>query len=252
MVSKELRLLNPFASIIFAAMPQAHAKAPPAPVFRGIDTWIFDLDHTLYTLDAVQQAAMEERICVFVQRHFDIARVPAWEIQKRYLKDYGTTLGGLMRHHGVDPETYHAAVNDLDALGLESGAALRAGLSRLPGKRLVFTNNCGRFARGVLERLGVADLFGDIVDARALNYVPKPDPAAYDALVARGGFDPCRAVLFDDSMRNLVPARALGMRTVWFNNGMGQSHWRVAEPELHIDHETGDRAAFLQSIRIVP
>jgi putative hydrolase of the HAD superfamily len=251
MVSKGLRLLKAFASPIFAAMKTAEISVE-RPDFRGIDAWIFDLDHTLYTLNAVQQAAMEERICTFVQRHFGIARAPAWEIQKRYLKDYGTTLGGLMRHHGVDPDVYHDAVNDLDALGLKSGAVLRAGLSRLPGKRLVFTNNCGRFAHGVLERLGVADLFGDIVDARALDYRPKPDPAAYDALVALGGFEARNAVLFDDSMRNLVPARALGMRTVWFNNGMGQSHWRVEKPELHIDHETGDLAAFLQSIRIGP
>lgn len=250
MVSKDLRLLNLFASPIFAPMQQVLIKATQAPDFRGIGSWIFDLDHTLYTLDAVRQAAMEERICVFVQRHLGIPRAPAWEIQKRYLKDYGTTLGGLMRHHGVDPETYHDAVNDLESLGLESSAALHAGLSRLPGKRLVFTNNGGRFAKGVLERLGVADLFSDIIDPRALNYVHKPDPVAYDTLIALGRFDPRKAALFDDSARNLVPARALGMRTVWFNNGMGQSHWRVEKPELHIDHETGDLPAFLQSIRV--
>lgn len=251
MVSEGLRLLNDFASPIFTAMQTAEITAE-RPDFRGIDTWIFDLDHTLYTLNAVRQAAMEERICAFVQRHFDIERAPAWEIQKRYLKDYGTTLGGLIRHHDVDPEIYHDAVNDLDDLGLESSAALRAGLARLPGRRMIFTNNCGRFARGVLERLGVSDLFGDIIDARALNYVHKPHPAAYDTLIALGGFEAQNAALFDDSMRNLVPARALGMRTVWFNNGMGQSHWRVADPELHIDHETGDLSAFLQSIRIGP
>src|SRR5580698_8532934 len=102
----------------------AAAKTATTPDFRHVSAWIFDLDHTLYTLDAEKQAAMEERICVFVQRHFGIARAPAWEIQKRYLKDYGTTLGGLMRHHGVDPDVYHDAVNDLDALGLKSGAML--------------------------------------------------------------------------------------------------------------------------------
>jgi putative hydrolase of the HAD superfamily len=236
-----------------AAMLAAQAKsADRVPDFRGIDTWIFDLDHTLYTLDAVQQRAMEERICAFVQRHFGIARDPAWEIQKRYLRDNGSTLGGLVLHHGVDPDIYHDAVNDIAALELKPNAALRAALARLPGKRIVFTNNCGRFARGVLARLGVEDLFCDIVDVGALNYVSKPMPAAYDLLVARGGFDANRAALFDDSMRNLVPARALGMKTVWFNNGLGQSHWRVEKPELHIDHETGDLAAFLRSIRIAP
>lgn len=231
-----------------AIMQATQAKtADLGPDFREIDTWVFDLDHTLYTLDAKQQAGMEERICVFVQKHLGLAREPAWEIQKRYLKDYGTTLGGLMRHHGVDPDAYHDVVNDIDALGLEPSSALQSALERLPGRRLIFTNNCGRYAAKVLARIGLADLFDDIVDARALDFVPKPQEAAYDTLIARGGFAPARAVLFDDSQRNLVPARARGMTTVWFNNGAGQSHWRVDGD--HIDYETGNIAQFLQSIR---
>jgi putative hydrolase of the HAD superfamily len=231
-----------------AIMQATQAKsADLGPDFREIDTWVFDLDHTLYTLDALQQAGMEERICVFVQKHLGLAREPAWEIQKRYLKDYGTTLGGLMRHHDVDPDAYHDVVNDIDALGLEPSSALQSALERLPGRRLIFTNNCGRYAAKVLARIGIADLFDDIIDARALDFVPKPQEAAYDKLIARGGFAPKRAVLFDDSQRNLVPARARGMTTVWFNNGAGQSHWRVDGD--HIDYETGNLAQFLQSIR---
>jgi putative hydrolase of the HAD superfamily len=250
MVSKLVHLLNQTASPIFAAMQQGLKTAVPAPDFRTIDTWIFDLDHTLYTLDDVQQAAMEERICVFVQHHCGIARVPAWEIQKRYLRDYGTTLGGLRLHHGVDPDIYHDAVNDIAALDLAPDTALRESLSRLPGKRLIFTNNCGRYARDVLDRLEIGDLFDGIVDAKALGYVSKPKPKAYDTLIALCGFAPDRAVLFDDSQRNLVPARERGMTTVWFNNGLGQSHWRV--PEHHIDYETADLAGFLREIRIAP
>ena len=151
--------------------------------FRHVEAWIFDLDHTLYTLDAAQHRAMEERICVFVQRHFGLPRDPAWEIQKRYLREYGSTLAGLVRHDGVDPDIYHDAVNDLAALSLKGDANLRA-------------------------------------------------------------------ALFDDSVRNLVPARARGMTTVWFNNGGGQSHWRVEDQGLHIDHETDDLARFLSGIRI--
>ena len=140
-----------------------------------MESWIFDLDHTLYTMDAAQQARRwRSASAVFVQRHFGIAREPAWDIQKRYLREHGSTLGGLVRHHGVDADAYHDFVNDIDALALSHDAPLRAGLARLPGRRLVFTNNCGRFAADVLKRLGVDDLFGDIVDARAMNFVPKP------------------------------------------------------------------------------
>ncbi len=225
-------------------------KIPAAPDLRHVESWIFDLDHTLYTLSGEPQAAMEERICLFVQRHFGIARAPAWEMQKRYLREHGSTLGGLVLHHGVDADAYHDFVNDIDALELSPDAQLHAGLARLPGRRIVFTNNCGRFAADVLRRLGVAELFGDIVDARAMNFVPKPLPAAYDALIANTGIVARRAALFDDSARNLVPSRALGMTTIWFNNGQGQSHWTVENAEQHIDHQTDDLAAFLHSIRI--
>ncbi|MBS0275674.1 MAG: pyrimidine 5'-nucleotidase [Proteobacteria bacterium] len=226
------------------------APAQHLPDFRHVRTWVFDLDHTLYTLDATQHAAMEERICTFVQRHFGLPREPAWAIQKRYLRDYGSTLAGLVRHDRVDPDFYHDTVNDLAALSLAPNAGLRAALARLPGQRLVFTNNCGRYARNVLKALGIEHLFGLIVDAKALGYVPKPQQAAYDTLLALAGFKPENAALFDDSVRNLVPARARGMTTVWFNNGGGQSHWRIEDQGLHINHETGDLVHFLSGIRI--
>jgi putative hydrolase of the HAD superfamily len=221
-----------------------------APDFRGIETWVFDLDHTLYTMNAVQQAEMEERICRYVQSHFGLPRDEAWEIQKNYLRDYGSTLAGLIQNERIDPDVYHEAVNDIDVLDLKPDAGLRSGLLRLPERRFVFTNNDGRFAAEVLKRIGVEDLFAGIVDARAMDFVPKPKPGSYEALFRLTGLDPKRSVLFDDSPRNLVPAHALGMRTVWFNDGLGQSHWRIDAPQLHIDHETDDLAAFLNTIEI--
>jgi putative hydrolase of the HAD superfamily len=224
--------------------------ASPGPDFRHLDTWVFDLDHTLYTVDRDQHTAMEERICRFVQQHLGMTRDPAWALQKRYLQDYGSTLAGLIRHHGIEPDNYHDEINDIAGLALKPAPQLRSGLARLPGQRLVFTNNCGRFARAVLDQLGIADLFFAIVAAKALDFRAKPDPAAYATLVALQGFQADRAVLFDDSARNLVPANVLGMTTVWLNNGLGQSYWRIPAPELHIDHETGNLTQFLHSIRV--
>jgi putative hydrolase of the HAD superfamily len=231
-------------------MTKAASETLSVPDFRHIRAWVFDLDHTLYTLDAEKQKAMEERICVFVQRHFDIPREPAWEMQKRYLREHGSTLAGLVKHHGVDADAYHDFVNDIDAMALSENIPLRLALGRLPGRRCIFTNNCGRYGARVLELLGVGDLFDGIVDAKILGASPKPAVSAYETLVAEIGTAPREAVLFDDSVRNLVPAHALGMTTVWFNNGGGQSHWRIEQQAQHIDHETDDLVRFLQTIRI--
>lgn len=228
--------------------------APPddseAPDFRHVACWVFDLDHTLYTIDEARHAAMSERICLYVQRHFGLARDPAWTLQKRYLADYGSTLAGLVRHHGVDPDAYHDFVNDIDALGLAPDAALRKGLGRLGGRRIVFTNNCGRYASRVLERIGIADLFDDIVDARIMGYRPKPHASAYETIVARGAA-PGSSAMFDDARRNLLPAHERGMTTVWLRNA--PAGWAAQSPlprEAHIHYETDSLSDFLHSLRI--
>ncbi len=235
-------------------MPEQTAEiaAETAPDFRHVESWLFDLDNTLYPMDAAGHAVIEERICIFVQRHFGLPREPAFKIQKQYLFDYGSTLAGLVKHDGVDADAYHDFVNDIDALSLKPDQALRESLARLPGRRLVFTNNCGRFAQSVLERVGIDGLFDDIVDARATGFVPKPQAEAYETLIRRGVVAR-RAAFFDDSARNLLQAHALGMTTVWFNNGFGHAkHGALhdATSTVHIHYETDDLAPFLASIRI--
>lgn len=233
-----------------SASDPAPPESPDAPDFRHVEVWVFDLDHTLYTIDAARHGEMAERICLYVQHHFGLERDPAWALQKQYLKDYGSTLAGLVRHHGVDPDAYHDFVNDIDALDLTTDAALRQALLRLSGKRMVFTNNCGRYASRVLERIGIADLFDDIVDTKIMAYVPKPNASAYEAIVARGAA-PGRSAMFDDAPRNLLPAHERGMTTVWLRNA--PAGW-AAEKQLpraaHIHYETDSLADFLAGLRI--
>lgn len=216
-----------------------------APDFRHISTWVFDLDHTLYRMDAPTMKEVEARITRFVQRHLSLSRDEAYAIQKKYLNEYGITLAGMMKHHGVDPDFYHAEINDIEALGLASDVPLRSALSRLPGQRFVFTNNCGNFAREVLSRLGIGDLFTQILDIRALGYVPKPAACAYDAIVSHASSAPSSIALFDDRACNLPPAHALGMTTIWPRHGTA-----TADEQACIHHETDDLAGFLQAIRI--
>lgn len=229
---------------LMSAQGSISRESAAAPDFRHIRTWVFDLDHTLYRMDPATMKDVEERICRFVQRHLGLPRDEAYAIQKKYLREYGITLAGMMRHHGVDPDAYHAEINDVEVLGLEPHSELRAALDSLPGERFVFTNNCGNFAREVLRRLAIEDQFSDILDIRALGYVPKPAPSAYDAIVSHTGSAPSAIALFDDRACNLLPAHALGMTTIWPRHGI------ATDEELAAIHfETDDLIQFLKTVR---
>jgi putative hydrolase of the HAD superfamily len=232
-------------------LEQDFGSSPPAPArrevdFRHVRSWIFDLDKTLYPAESEVLATAERRICLFVQNHFGLPEGHAWRLQKDCLREYGSTLAGLMRRFAIDPEPYLAFVNDVDVTTLVPQPSLRAGLARLPGRRLVFTNNCAHYAARVLKQLDLADLFDDICDIRVLSFAAKPAAAAYDAVLARARVAPEWSAMFDDAEHNLTPAHALGMTTVWLRN---IPHEGGPIPP-HVHHATGDLSRFLHSIEV--
>jgi putative hydrolase of the HAD superfamily len=227
--------------------------ADTAPDLRHVDAWIFDLDNTLYRADSDLFAQIDAQMTSYVADLLSVPPDEARKIQKDYYRDHGTTLSGLMKIHGADPEPFLEHAHDIDLSVLTPDPRLNEIVPRLPGRRFVLTNGCANYAQRVLDRLGLGSAFDGICDIRAMDYQPKPSLAAYNALIAANAIRPERAVLFEDLARNLVPARELGMTTVWLNNG---SVWSKQGPEhpiaesRHIDHETQDLAAFLHSIRI--
>jgi putative hydrolase of the HAD superfamily len=234
--------------------------ATGGPDFRHVRTWIFDLDNTLYCARNGIFAQIEARMTDFVAEVTATDRIEARRIQKDLYRRYGTTLNGLMATRGVDPEPYLAYVRDIDLAALAPDLVLAPALERLPGRRFVFTNGCRRHAERILARLDLAHLFDDIWDIRAIGFLPKPDPAAYDKIVNLAGLAPAAAAMFDDIPHNLLPARRLGMTTVWLKTDTDWSahtdgtQAKTAENPLaapaHIDHETAHLAVFLNSIRI--
>ena len=157
-----------------------------------------------------------------------------------------------MREHGCDAEYYLSFVHDIDLGALGPDSALSTALAALPGKRFVFTNGCRDHAQRILDRLEMAHLFDAVWDIRTIGFVPKPQASAYDAVVAAGGVNPSESAMFEDIARNLVPARALGMTTVWLKT---DAPWGNHGPLMDvspgdIDHETENLTQFLQSIRI--
>jgi putative hydrolase of the HAD superfamily len=184
------------------------------PDLRHVDTWLFDLDNTLYPRESGLGALMEPRITAFVMEATGLPRDQALALQKRYLAEDGLTLRGLMTHHGSDPDAYHARFHDLPLECLERDEPLRAALAGLPGRRLIFTNADDVHARRVLERLGLDHLFDEVFHIGSFGYVPKPDPIAFQRMNDAHGIDPTTTAFFEDSERNLAPAAELGMTTV--------------------------------------
>ena len=179
-----------------------------------IDTWLFDLDGTLYPAESGFLDAVVDRMTDFVENVTGLPREAAFKLQKAYLAEHGLTLKGLMLHHGVDPNAFHAIFHDLPLECLAHDADLLAALERLPGRRLIFTNADDRHAERVLGHLGLGHLFDDVFHIGSAGYVPKPSPEAFARMDAAHGIDPATTAFFEDSERNLAPAAELGMTTV--------------------------------------
>jgi putative hydrolase of the HAD superfamily len=179
-----------------------------------VDTWLFDLDNTLYPTASGFMVEIERRMTSYVERLTGLPRDEAYRLQKKYLAEYGLTLSGLIEHHGVDPAEYHALFDDLPLESLAENPELIAAIERLPGRRLIFTNANDVHAERVLARLGLARLFDDVFHIALSAYVPKPNRVAFEAIDAAHGIDPKVTAFFEDSERNLEPAAELGMTTV--------------------------------------
>jgi putative hydrolase of the HAD superfamily len=222
------------------------------PDFRHVRSWIFDLDNTLYRADNGIFGQIEARMTDYVMAALALPREEAYARQKELYRRYGTTLNGLMQEHGTEPEDYLGYVHDIDLSQLMADESLVAAIAALPGRRYVFTNGCRDHAARILERVGMTGLFDTVWDIRTMGFAPKPAAAAYDSVVRESSISPGQAAMFDDIARNLVPARALGMTTVWLKT---DAPWGKHGPlmdvaEGDIDHETEDLARFLNSIRI--
>ena len=215
------------------------------PALAHIDTWIFDLDNTLYPARANLFAQVDERMTAYVARLLDLPWDAARTLQKDYFHRHGTTLTGLMAEHHVDPHDFLADVHAIEMDVLEADAPLAAAIAQLPGRKLVFTNGDKPYALKVLDRLGLGDAFEAVHDIHAMDLVPKPHASAYAGLCAAFAINPTRAIFFEDMARNLTPAKAIGMTTVWIDNGSEQGPEAARD---HIDFTVHDLAPWLQHI----
>lgn len=182
-----------------------------------VDCWIFDLDNTLYPPSTRLFDQIDVRMGEFIQNLLGCDAVEARRVQKLYFHDHGTTLSGLMHYHAIDPHEFLDFVHDIDMTPLAAAPPLADRLAALPGRKLVFTNGDDAYAARVLAGLGLSESFDGIWDIHAMNYRPKPEASAYSGLIEAFAIRPETAVFVEDMARNLAPAKALGMQTVWID-----------------------------------
>jgi putative hydrolase of the HAD superfamily len=219
---------------------------PPISPLREAEAWLFDLDNTLYpaTIDLFGQIDIKMR--AYIAEFLGLDLDAAYALQKRYFEEYGTSMRGLMDLHGMDPAPFLAHVHDIDVTVLDPSPALGEALAALPGRKLVFTNASVAHAERVLRRLGVEHHFHDVFDIVAAEFRPKPEPDIYRKLVDRHVIEPCRTVMVEDMARNLAPAAALGMTTVWVRTG---SDWGALGAEAaHIHHAIDELTPWLTAV----
>jgi putative hydrolase of the HAD superfamily len=227
--------------------------SPDLTPFRRVETWVFDLDNTLYPAECNLFAQVDQRMGQFISELLGVDRAEAKRIQKDYYFRYGTTLAGLMNEHKLTPERFLDFVHDIDLEPVCEAPALGAALEKLPGRKYIFTNGSRRHAERVAGKLGVLHHFDDLFDIAACNYVPKPSVEAYNAFLKAHGVAGPSAAMFEDLPHNLESPHALGMATVLVRSTYmdhpaqkAMAEWRALP--AHIHHITDDLTGFLEEI----
>ncbi len=180
----------------------------------NIKNWIFDLDNTLYSPEEEIFSQIDERMTTFITDKFKVDDEEAFNIQKKYFLEYGTTLSGLMKKNNIGPDEFLEFVHDIDLSILEPNKELNEIISGLPGKKFIFTNGSKKHAENVLRKLEMNKLFDDIFDIKDSNFIPKPNKDAYVNFIRKMGIDTKHSIMFEDIARNLQPAKDLGIISV--------------------------------------
>ncbi|WBU30509.1 pyrimidine 5'-nucleotidase [Rhodopseudomonas palustris] len=222
--------------------------------FDHVDTWVFDLDNTLYPHHLNLWQQVDARIRDFVSDWLKVPPEEAFRIQKDYYKRYGTTMRGMMTEHGVHADDYLAYVHAIDHSPLLPNPAMGDAIERLPGRKLILTNGSTAHAGKVLERLGIGHHFEAVFDIIAAELEPKPAPQTYRRFLDRHGVDPARAAMFEDLARNLTVPHQLGMTTVLVvpddSQDVVREDWELeGRDAAHVDHVTDDLTGFLGKLR---
>jgi putative hydrolase of the HAD superfamily len=228
-------------------------RLPTKADFAHVTDWVFDLDNTLYPHHVNLFSQIDRNMTAYVATLLTLDPAAAKTLQKEYYRDHGTTLQGLMIHHGIDPNDFLEKAHAIDYSVVPADPALGDAIRALPGRKFIFTNGSVKHAEMTAGALGILEHFDDIFDIVAADFVPKPAQATYDKFTALQRVETGKAAMFEDLPRNLKVPKALGMQTVLLvPNNLEETvvEWweKTSGDDDHIDFVTDDLADFLGKI----
>ena len=209
--------------------------------FDHVNQWVFDLDHTLYPPKNRLFNQIEIKMTEYVMKNLGLSRERSNQLRNDYWHTYGTTLSGLMKEHSIDPDPFLYDVHQIDFSVLEPAPNLGKAITNLKGRKIIYTNGTAPYAHDVLNALGIRPVFDAIYGIENADYIPKPEPRAFENIFKMDGISPENAAMFEDDPRNLVAPKTFGMQTVLIAESC------IQKPD-HVDFVTTNLANFLRQI----
>ncbi|KAL9271961.1 hypothetical protein AKJ16_DCAP19015 [Drosera capensis] len=192
------------------------------------DCIMFDLDDTLYPFSAGISTACKRNIEDFLVERCGFPQSEASHLRVELFKTHGSTLAGLRAlGYDIGADEYHSFVHGrLPYERIKPDPQLRSLLLSITQRKIIFTNSDLVHANKALKRLGIEDCFDEIICFETLNpnlsmatrpeeipIVLKPSKEAIRIAISVGAVNPHRTLFLDDSLRNVVAGKALGLRT---------------------------------------
>ena len=215
----------------------------------SFENWIFDLDNTVYDINAGVFEKISNRITDFIITALSVTREEANIVRSNMYKKYGLTLTGLMREYGIAPDEYLDYIHDVTHPELKYDEQLKLNLKNLTGRKFIYTNASKNHSKNILSLMGIEAEFEKILDIKATKYVPKPDPKSYNIMLKAFGISGDQignSIFIEDTAKNLRPAKSLGIKTVWIENEFNLKDYR--ENSEFIDYKYSDLKSFLNDI----
>ena len=218
---------------------------------NSFQNWIFDLDNTMYDINLGLFKKISNRITDFIMSKYSLDIDQAKKIQKEYYLKYGLTLRGLIVEKKLEPEEFLDYVHDVEHPELKKNDQLISKIRILEGKKIIFTNATSKHAKKILNILELEHDFDQIIDIKDLDYIPKPDKRSYKKLLEclnlnKENLD--KTIFFEDTVKNLIPAKELGITTVWMKNSINEKDF--IKNCNFIDYSFNNLNEFLDTIKM--